>query len=126
MFNKLPIILFCCLISFSYQEDKLEFGTPIIPNECGSLGSNNPVQAKDCQTFKLSTGYCCYLTVTKESKAYTACITSPNNNPKKKAELINQYSYLSGDILIECPGNFLSFTQSYYMIFMLFFLIFMF
>ena len=49
-----------------------------------------------------------------------------DNNPKKKAELINKYSYLNGDILIECPGNVLSFTQSYYMIFMFVFLIFMF
>ena len=30
------------------------FGKPIIPNECGSLGTNNPMIAKDCQTFKLS------------------------------------------------------------------------
>lgn len=126
MFYKLPIIIFFCLISFSYLDDTIEFGTPIITNECGSLGINNPVEAKDCQTFKLTTGYCCYLTVTKDSKSSTACIISPNNNPKKKAELINQYSYLDGDILIECPGNILSFTQSYYMIFMFFFIIFMF
>lgn len=126
MFNKLPILLFFCLISISYSAVTLNFGTPIIPNECGSLGTNNPVEAKDCQTFKLTTGYCCYLTVTQDTIARTACIISPNNNPKKKAELINKYSYLNGDILIECPGNVLSFTQSYYMIFMFVFLIFMF
>ena len=40
------------------------FGKPIIPNECGSLGTNNPMIAKDCQTFKLTSGYCCYLTIT--------------------------------------------------------------
>lgn len=40
------------------------YGTPIITNECGTLGSNNPIESKDCQTFKLTTGYCCYLTIT--------------------------------------------------------------
>ena len=102
------------------------FGTPIIPNECGSLGSNNPMIAKDCQTFKLSSGYCCYLTITVTEKdpatgndinvERTACIISPNNNPKKKAELINKFSYLNGDVLIECSTSILSLMNSYYMI----------
>ena len=102
------------------------FGTPIIPNECGSLGSNNPMIAKDCQTFKLSSGYCCYLTITVTEKdpttgndidvERTACIISPNNNPKKKAELIKKYDYLNGDVLIECSSNFISVFQSYYIL----------
>ena len=102
------------------------FGTPIIPNECGSLGSNNPMIAKDCQTFKLSSGYCCYLTITVTEKdpttgndidvERTACIISPNNNPKKKAELINKFSYLNGDVLIECSTSIISIMNSYYMI----------
>ena len=102
------------------------FGTPIIPNECGSLGSNNPMIAKDCQTFKLSSGYCCYLTITVTEKdpttgndidvERTACIISPNNNPKKKAELINKFSYLNGDALIECSTSIISIMNSYYMI----------
>ena len=102
------------------------FGTPIIPNECGSLGSYNPMIAKDCQTFKLSSGYCCYLTITVTEKdpttgndidvERTACIISPNNNPKKKAELINKFSYLNGDVLIECSTSIISIMNSYYMI----------
>ena len=102
------------------------FGTPIIPNECGSLGSNNPMIAKDCQPFKLSSGYCCYLTITVTEKdpttandidvERTACIISPNNNPKKKAELINKFSYLNGDVLIECSTSIISIMNSYYMI----------
>ena len=101
------------------------FGTPIIPNECGSLGSNNPMIAKDCQTFKLSSGYCCYLTITVTEKdpttgndidvERTACIISPNNNPKKKAELINKFSYLNGDVLIECSTSIISIMNSDYM-----------
>ena len=101
------------------------FGTPIIPNQCGSLGDNNPIIAKDCQTFKLSSGYCCFLTITftqinekgdEIRVERTACIISPNNNPKKKAELIKKYDYLNGDVLIECSSNFISVFQSYYIL----------
>ena len=101
------------------------FGTPIIPNQCGSLGDNNPIIAKDCQTFKLSSGYCCFLTITltqydaegnEENVERTACIISPNNNPKKKAELIKKYDYLNGDVLIECQSGFISIFNSYYML----------
>ena len=91
---------------------------PIIPNQCGSLGDNEPLQARDCQVFTLNQGYCCYLTITKnegeEKIRRSACIVSPNNNPKKKAELINSYSYLEGDVLIECSGNNRSVLYSYY------------
>lgn len=106
-----------------------DFGEPIIPNQCGSLGKNNPMIAKDCQTFKLASGYCCFLTITLTQKnekgenigvEKTACIISPNNNPKKKAELIKKYDYLNGDVLIECPSSFISVFQSYYMLLSLF------
>ena len=81
--------------------------------------------AKDCQTFKLSSGYCCFLTITFTQTnekgdeirvERTACIISPNNNPKKKAELINKFSYLNGAVLIECSTSIISIMNSYYMI----------
>lgn len=97
---------------------RLSESGPIIPNQCGSLGDNEPLQARDCQVFTLSKGYCCYLTITKnegeETIQRSACIVSPNNNPKKKAELINSYSYLEGDVLIECEGNYKRVLYSYY------------
>ena len=121
--NLIYLTLFTLL--FISIKSEPEFGEPIIPNQCGSLGSNNPMIAKDCQTFKLSSGYCCFLTITFTQKKKkgdeirverTACIISPNNNPKKKAELIKKYDYLNGDVLIECSSNFISVFQSYYIL----------
>ena len=121
--NLIYLTLFTLL--FISIKSEPEFGEPIIPNQCGSLGSNNPMIAKDCQTFKLSSGYCCFLTITftqinekgdEIRVERTACIISPNNNPKKKAELINKFSYLNGDVLIECSTSIISIMNSYYMI----------
>ena len=121
--NLIYLTLFTLL--FISIKSEPEFGEPIIPNQCGSLGSNNPMIAKDCQTFKLSSGYCCFLTITftkinekgdEIRVERTACIISPNNNPKKKAELIKKYDYLNGDVLIECSSNFISVFQSYYIL----------
>ena len=125
------VIKYLTIVSILLTSIKSEpvFGKPIIPNQCGSLGQNNPMIAKDCQTFKLSTGYCCFLTITlteinekgdEVNVEKTACIVSPNNDPKKKAELIKKYDYLNGDVLIECPSTFISVLRSYYMLFSLF------
>lgn len=124
------LIAYLAISSLFFTSIKSEpaFGTPIIPNQCGSLGQNNPMIAKDCQTFKLASGYCCFLTITltqldaegkEENVERTACIISPNNNPKKKAELIKKYDYLNGDVLIECTSSFISIYHSYYMLFAL-------
>lgn len=119
-------------LSFCFISSAPAFGTPIISNECGTLGTNNPIESKDCQTFKLTTGYCCYLTITvtdyyENGTDYqvekTACIISPNNDPKQKAELISKFSYLNGDVLIECPSNELSIFKSYYMLFSICFML---
>ena len=93
-------------------------GKSVVPNECSSLGINNPLRLLDCSIFKLDKGLCCLLTITTidnetecedelcshEEIFKTACIVLP----KKDSKIINETSmkYKSlGDVLIECSQN---------------------
>ena len=61
-------------------------GKSVVPNQCSSLGENNPLRLLDCSIFQLDKGMCCLLTITKtkldqdsdlvENEEYfeTACI----------------------------------------------------
>ena len=93
-------------------------GKSVVPNECSSLGINNPLRLLDCSIFKLDKGLCCLLTITTidnetecedelcshEEIFKTACTVLP----KKDSKIINETSmkYKSlGDVLIECSQN---------------------
>ena len=109
-------------------------GKSIVPNECSSLGINNPLRLLDCSIFKLEKGLCCLLTITtidNETECEdelcshdeifkTACIVLP----KKDSKIINQTSmkYKSyGDVLIECSQDYI--YDSFIYIVLLIFLI---
>ena len=94
-------------------------GKSIVPNECSSLGENNPLRLIDCSIFKLEKGMCCLLTITKTSKDFedgvisteeyfhTACIVLQKIN----ADVINattlEYKAYGDDVLIECSQNYI-------------------
>ena len=99
----------------------VEIGKAIVPNQCGSLGENNPLRLLDCSIFQLSKGMCCLLTITKTKTDIdddgveslveyfeTACIVLE----KIDAQIINsttiQYKSLGGDVLIECSHLYIS------------------
>ena len=94
-------------------------GKSVVPNQCSSLGNNNPLRLLDCSIFKLDKGMCCLLTITKTNKDFedgvlsneeyyqTACIVLEKIN----ADIINsttiQYKQLGGDVLIECSQKYI-------------------
>ena len=94
-------------------------GKSVVPNQCSSLGNNNPLRLLDCSIFKLDKGMCCLLTITKtkvdfedgvvsnEEYYETACIVLEKIN----ADIINsttiQYKQLGGDVLIECSQKYI-------------------
>ena len=94
-------------------------GKSVVPNQCSSLGDNNPLRLLDCSIFKLDKGMCCLLTITKTNKDFedgvlsneeyyqTACIVLEKIN----ADIINsttiQYKQLGGDVLIECSQKYI-------------------
>ena len=99
----------------------IPIGRPVVPNECGSLGNNNPLRLLDCSIFKLQSGLCCLLTITtKENETEceddlcsneelfrTACIILE----KKDSKIINKTSMnfkSYGDVLIECSHDYIS------------------
>ena len=99
----------------------VEIGKAVVPNQCSSLGENNPLRLLDCSIFQLSKGMCRLLTITKtkididddgvESPVEyfeTACIVLE----KIDAQIINsttiQYKNLGGDVLIECSQLYIS------------------
>ena len=93
------------------QTAVVEIGKAIIPNECGSLGENNPLQLLDCSIFQLEKGMCCLLTITFQRKrddnsteeyCKTACIYLEKVNAKIINESTIKYKSLGGDVLIEC------------------------
>ena len=103
----------------------IDVGTAVIPNECGTLGSNNPLRLLDCSIFKISKGMCCMLTITlsqtieeegvksiKESYQ-TACIIMEKYTASIIRAATNDYKSLGGDVLIECKQNYLSFIYLY-------------
>ena len=92
-----------------------EIGQSIVPNQCSSLGKNNPLRLLDCSIFQLEKGMCFLLTITKTKididadgvegpiEYYeTACIILERID----AQIINsttiKYKNLGGDVLIEC------------------------
>ena len=133
--NKLKplfLIIFFSLINF-LNAANVEIGEAIVPNQCSSLGKNNPLRLIDCSIFKLNKGMCCLLTITnkiqktdEENVKYfeevydTACIILE----KIDAQIINsttiQYKKYGDDVLIECSHFFLnSFISLFYFLFLL-------
>ena len=111
------------LFIFLYIIDSIEkvsmanvaIGKSIIPNQCSSLGENNPLRLLDCSIFILNKGMCCLLTITKtrdeidetgveykEEYFETACIILNKIDAKIINETTIQYKHLGGDVLIEC------------------------
>ena len=133
-FNPLFIIIFFSLINI-INTTSVEIGEAIVPNQCSSLGMNNPLRLIDCSIFKLDKGMCCLLTITKKVPKinednvkyfkevyYTSCIILEKIN----AQIINsttlQYKSYGDDVLIECSQFFLnSFIYLFY--FLLFLII---
>jgi hypothetical protein len=81
-----------------------------VPNECSSLGGNNPLQTKDCQIYKFTKKYCCMLTITfkdKDDEVRTSCIILDSISNDAKSKRRNEYNktFTNVDILIECHGK---------------------
>ena len=88
-----------------------------VPNECSSLGGNNPLIAKDCQVYEFTKKYCCMLTITYKSDdsddvVKTSCIKLDSISNSAKTTRVNYYKELfsnySIDVLIECYGRFIT------------------
>ena len=62
IFPFLILILFNTKTTEKYTD--VTPGVAVIPNECSTLGANNPLIKLDCSIFKLSKGMCCLLTIT--------------------------------------------------------------
>ena len=97
--------------------------SPVIPNECSSLGNNNPLNVMDCKifTFPNNKQWCCYFTVTNTTSYIdedtmtteyiktkgTACVVLDKITSaakREKLDIIRQK--ISGDrMLIQC-GSF--------------------
>ena len=130
--NIFLIILFLLLL---YNEGRvlgadITPGTSVIANECGTLGSNNPLRLLDCSIFKLSKGMCCMLTITLselvtdddgvqsyEQSYKTACITVEKYDAAIIRQATNDFKKLGGDVLIECKQNYLSVLYIYFILF---------
>ena len=131
--NKIDPLFFCIFLTLIYLSNgvSVEIGESIVPNQCSSLGKNNPLRLIDCSIFKLDKGMCCLLTITtkipkldEEGVRYfeevydTACIILE----KIDAQVINattiQYKSLGDDVLIECSQFYLySFINLFYLLF---------
>ena len=134
MFNSFTFFIFLIIINFYGKVNmaSYEIGQSVVPNQCSSLGKNNPLRLLDCSIFQLKKGMCCLLTITKTKididddgvegpKEYyeTACIVLE----KIDAQIINstttQYKNLGGDVLIECSQLYI---DKYYILITLLFL----
>ena len=114
---KIKVLVVFFLFSLIFSE------SPIIENECSSLGNNAPLNAMDCKifTFNNNKQWCCYFTVTNttsyideetmtteylKSKG-TACVVLDKISSaakREKLDIIRQK--ISGDrMLIQC-GSF--------------------
>ena len=112
----LKILIFLYILKFygKINTASVEIGESVVPNECGSLGKNNPLQLLDCSIFKLEKGLCCLLTITKTKKEVeegvtqneeyyeTACIILNKIDAKTINETSIEYKKFGGDVLIEC------------------------
>ena len=98
----------------------IAIGQAVVPNQCGTLGLNNPLRLKDCSVFKLSKGRCCLLTITITEEETdddgvtsmvenykTACIVLDKIDAKVRNQTSQQYKYIGGDVLIECSQKYL-------------------
>ena len=119
------IFSFILLILFkieSIETSSVTIGTSVIPNECGTLGTNNPLRLLDCSIFKLSKGMCCQLTITTSDEetdddgvtsiveSYkTACIIMEKYDAKSIKAATQEYKYL-GDVLIECSQKYFRYS----------------
>ena len=132
------IFEFIILLSLIQQKGKInnanvKIGQAIVPNECSSLGLNNPLRLLDCSIFKLEKGLCCLLTITiKENMTdcdgedvcqteeifKTACIVLSKKDSKIINETSSKYKSL-GDVLIECSQDYI--PNSIIFVFILFF-----
>ena len=104
-------------------------GKSVITNECGTLGTNNPLRLLDCSIFKLSKGMCCMLTITLtetieedgvqsiQETYKTACIILEEYNAKIIRQATTEYKKLGGDVLIECNQNYISVLYIYLLLF---------
>ena len=129
-------IIFLTLIQFKGKTKNaiIEIGKSIVPNECSSLGINNPLRLLDCSIFQLDKGLCCLLTISKTSDkcgdededtceyAKTACIVLSKKDSKIINETSMKYKNL-GQVLIECSHNYIKFYFNFLVI-LLFFLFF--
>ena len=134
MFNSFTFFIFLIIINFYGKVNmaSYEIGQSVVPNQCSSLGKNNPLRLLDCSIFQLPKGMCCLLTITKTKididadgvegpvEYYeTACIVLE----KIDAQIINstttQYKNLGGDVLIECSQLYI---DKYYILITLLFL----
>ena len=125
-YNLIPFILLIFLNSQGKVKlTSISVGTAIVPNECSSLGTNNPLRKLDCTIFELSEGMCCMLTITTTDEELdddgvsslvehykTACIILPKINAKIINQTTLEYKYL-GDVLIECSQNYYKFSFTF-------------
>ena len=109
----------------------------VVPNECSSLGINNPLRLLDCSIFKLDKGLCCLLTITNsnvtdidieddvlqhEEIFRTACIILPKKDSKIINETSMRYKNL-GEVLIECSQDYINNTKNMIFVSLLFFIL---
>ena len=133
--NKIFLIFFIILIYFkgNVNAADVEIGKSVVPNQCSSLGENNPLRLIDCSIFKLDKGMCCLLTITNnvektdedgvqyfEEVYSTACIILQ----KIDAQVINsttiEYKKYGDDVLIECSQLYIkTLKYIFYLIFAL-------
>ena len=133
--NIIFLIFFIILIYFkgNVNAADVEIGKSVVPNQCSSLGENNPLRLIDCSIFKLDKGMCCLLTITNnvektdedgvqyfEEVYSTACIILQ----KIDAQVINsttiEYKKYGDDVLIECSQLYIkTLKYIFYLIFAL-------
>ena len=120
-FTKRFFLVFLILINLNVKIKTATVapGKSVVPNECSSLGQNNPLRLLDCSIFKLDKGMCCLLTITKTSSDeddgvlsqeeyfQTACIVLQKINAQIINETTQEYKALGGDVLIECSQLYL-------------------
>ena len=130
-FNIFSILLFLTIFNKEggVHCADITVGTSVIPNECSTLGSNNPLRLLDCSIFKLSKGQCCMLTITISTtieedgvqqivETYqTACIILEKYDAAIVKQATNEYKKLGGDVLIECGQSYLSILYIYLILF---------
>ena len=112
--------------------------SPVIPNECSSLGNNNPLNVMDCKifTFPNNKQWCCYFTVTNTTSFVdedtmttefiktkgTACVVLDKISSAAKREKLEVIrTQISGDrMLIQCGSFYLE--MKFVLVFLLFLL----